>query len=88
VCLINYNKLKRNIHDDIGKIEKENLITSDEYLEFVKLRGNSGSSHSDVQMVPLIILYAPSARLAILIVVQDAIHVGPFFYCSFPVLQS
>ena len=39
-------------------------------------------------MIPLIILDASSARLTILVIIQNAVHVCPFLHCSLPVLES
>lgn len=39
-------------------------------------------------MEPFIILDASSAWLSVLVVVENAVHVGPFLHCPLPVLKS
>ena len=86
--LIDHNELERDIHNDILEIQKKNLITGDEHLELVKFRGDSSSSHRDVEVEPLIILDASSSWLSVLVVVENAVHICPFLDCPFPVLKG
>lgn len=88
MSLVNYDELEGNIADDIVVVKQEDFIASDEYLELVELRRDSGASHGDVGVIPFVVLDASSAWLAILIIVKDAVHVGPLLYCPFPVLKS
>lgn len=88
MCLVDHYELERDIHDDILEVQKKNLITSDKHLELIEFRRDSCSSHGDVEMEPFIILDASSSWLTILVVVENAVHVGPLLYCSFPVLKS
>ena len=86
--LIDNDKLERNIDDDIIEIESKDFVTGNQDLELVQLRGNSVTLHGDVCVVPFVILYRATTGLSVLVVVQNPVHVGPFFDCAFPVLQS
>lgn len=88
MCLVDHYELERDIHDDILEVQKKHLITSDKYLELIEFRGDSSSSHGDVEMKPFIILDASSSWLTVLVVVENAIHVGPFLHCPLPVFKS
>lgn len=88
MCLIYYYELERDIHDDILEVQKKHLITSDKHLKLIEFRGDSSSSHGDIEMEPFIILDASSSWLTVLVVVENAVHVGPFLHCSLPVFKS
>ena len=85
---INNNELERNVDDDIIKVKTEDLIACDQDLELIELGRNCISLHSNVSMMPLIVLNASSPWQSILVIVEHAVHVGPFFNCSLPMLQS
>lgn len=88
MCLVNDDELEGDVHDDIVVIQEKDLVAGDENLEFIEFWGNSGTFHGDIEVIPLIILDASSARLAILVIIQNAVHVCPFLHCSLPVLES
>lgn len=88
MSLVDNNELERHVHDHIIEVKQENFVTGDEYLEFVELRRDGRSFHGDVVVVPLIVLNASSSGLAILVIIQYAVHVGPVLHSPLPVLES
>lgn len=87
VSLVDYDVLEGKVGDDIGEVEQEDLIARDEDLELVQFGGDSGAPHGDVVVVPLVVLDAATARLPVLVVVQNAVHGSPLLHRPLPVLE-
>lgn len=88
MCLIYDNKLQREIEDDLVEVEQEYLVGRDKHLELVKFRGDTDAPHSDVYVVPFVVLYATTPWGSILVIVQYTVHRGPFLHSALPVLES
>jgi hypothetical protein len=85
---VDNDELEGNVHDDVCEVKQEDFVTGDQDLEFVKFTWNSGTSHRDVEVIPLIVLYATASRLPVLVIVKNAVHVGPLLHSALPVLQG
>ena len=88
MSFIHNDKLERNVHDHIVEVQTEHLVRCDQNLELVQLRWHCVTLHRDVSVVPFVVLDASTTRKTILVVIQDTVHVCPFLYGSFPMLES
>ena len=89
MCLIDNYELEWYFEHDVLEIGKEHFEAGDEDMEFVEVsRLNYTAFCADIDVVPFIEADTSATCLPIVVIVQNAVKIGPFFNSTLPVFES
>ena len=88
MSFINNNKLEGDRQKYADKVLHENFIARDDDLELVYFTWKYVTLGTDIDIQPFIVSAIKTPIVAVIIVIQDTVHVCPIFHRSFPMRKG